>query len=229
MPRYGFVTACFPFFSPTAFLNISNYIFTFRFIFCTESNIKHELLASFLYCRSDSIRTTDLYCARVGIDYNVQSKPFGFGEHAASRGWYWLVSSLSAISSFTGGDGIVIHTRVSLQAKKTLQLKYSSFFYVFKHRCTVHWRKVIMNKLFEVIWSNQYNIFFNKNMKLFLTIVCFFKNGCYTQSLTQESNSLVDHKLLKTEGSSFLPNMHLWCTQARMQKMLFDVVRWCPQ
>lgn len=46
-------------------------------------------------------------------------------------------------------------------------------------------------------------------MKLFLTIVCFFKNLCYTQSLTQESNSLVDHKLLKTEGSSFLPNMHL--------------------
>lgn len=46
-------------------------------------------------------------------------------------------------------------------------------------------------------------------MKLFLTIVCFFKNLCYTQSLTQESNSLVDHKLLKTEGSGFLPNMHL--------------------
>lgn len=34
-----------------------------------------------------------------------------------------------------------------------------------------------MNKLFEVIWSNQYNIFFNKNMKLFLTIVCFLRMG----------------------------------------------------
>lgn len=67
-----------------------------------------------------------------------------------------------------------------------------------------------MNKLFVVIWSNQYNFFFfNKNLKLFLIIVCFFKSGCHTQSLTQESNSLVDHKLLKTEGSSFLPNMHL--------------------
>lgn len=42
MPRYGFGTGCFPFFSPKAFLNISNYIFT-----CTESNVKHELLTLF--------------------------------------------------------------------------------------------------------------------------------------------------------------------------------------
>lgn len=108
------------------------------------------------------------------------------------------------------------------QKNPSALLKYSSFFYVFKHRCTVHWRRVIMNKLFVVIWSNQYNFFLNKNIKLFLIIFCFFKSGCHTQSLTQESNSLVDHKLLKTEGSSFLPNMHLWCTQARMLKMLFD-------
>lgn len=175
MPRYGFVTACFPFFSPTAFLNISNYIFTFRFIFCTESNIKHELLASFLYCRSDSIRTTDLYCARVGIDYNVQSKPFGFGEHAASRGWYWLVSSLMLLyPPSLEAMALWFILEYLFRPKKPFSSNIVLFFYVFKHRCTVHWRRVIMNKLFEVIWSNQYNIFFNKNMKLFLTIVCFF-------------------------------------------------------